>query len=79
MHIPRACCLLSCALDVDLFVLFLVFRLFSEFDLDVVCFILSFSCGYYAVSSVPVSAGTRLAYDMYRDTYVRSSAFFIFV
>ena len=26
-------------------------------------FILSFSCGYYAVSSVSVSAATRLAYD----------------
>ena len=34
-----------------------------------VCFILSFSGGYYAVSSVSVSAATRLAYDMYLDTY----------
>ena len=30
-------------------------------------FILSFSCGYYAVSSVSVSAATRLAYDMFLD------------
>ena len=36
-------------------------------------FILSFSCGYYAVSSVSVSAATRLAYsyDTYLDAYVR--------
>ena len=46
-------------------------------------YILSFSCGYYAVSSVSVSAATRLPYDilrsiyyqyipgMYLDTYVR--------
>ena len=44
---------------------------FFDFDLDIVCFILSFSCGYYAVSSVSVSAATRSAYDMYLDTYVR--------
>ena len=30
-------------------------------DLDVVCLMLSFSCGYYAVSSVSVSAANRLA------------------
>ena len=50
---------------------FLLFLPFFDFDLDIVCFILSFSCGYYAVSSVSVSAATRLAYDMYLDTYVR--------
>ena len=46
-------------------------------------FILSFSCGYYAVSSVSVSAATRSAYSyvwyiyMYLDTYVRWSHIFI--
>ena len=35
-------------------------------------FILSFPCGYYAVSSVSVSAATRLAYDMYLDTLIRT-------
>ena len=40
--------------------------------MDIICFILlSFSCGYYAVYSVQVSAATRLAYGMYFDTYVR--------
>ena len=48
------------------FLLFLPF-----FDFDIVRFLLSFSCGYYPVSSVSVSAATRLAYDMYLDTYVR--------
>ena len=33
------------------------------------CFILSSSCGYYAVSSVSVSAATRLAYDTWLDMY----------
>ena len=33
---------------------------FFDFDLDIVCFILSFSCGYYAVSSVSVSANSIL-------------------
>ena len=42
-----------------------------DFDLDIVCFILSFSCGYYAVPSVSVSAATRFAYGTYLDTYVR--------
>ena len=58
---------------------FLLFLPFFDFDLDIACFILSFSCGYYAVSSVSVSAATRVAYDMYLDTYVRSSHSFIFV
>ena len=42
-------------------VFFLVF-----FELDIVCFIPFFSCGYYAVCSVSVSvsAATRLAYDL---------------
>ena len=42
---------------------FLLFFPFFDFDLDIV-FILSFSCGYDAVSSVSVSAATRLAYDI---------------
>ena len=45
--------------------LFLLFLPFFDFDLDIVCFILSFSCGYYAASSVSVSAATRLTYDTY--------------
>ena len=53
------------------FYFFFSFFPFFDFDLDIVCFILSFSCGYYAVSSVSVSAVTRLAYYMYLDTYVR--------
>ena len=61
--IPLACCLLSRVLDVDLFYFFFSSFPFFDFDLDIVCFILSFSCGYYAVSSVSVSAATRLAYD----------------
>ena len=46
------------------------FRLF-DFDLDIIRFIPSFSFVYYAVTSVSVSAATRLAYDtvMYFDTY----------
>ena len=62
MCIPLACCFLSCVLNVDLF--YFSSLPFFDFDLDIVCFILSFSCGYYAVSSVSVSAATRLAYDM---------------
>ena len=63
---------LSCVLDVDLFSFFLLFLPFFGFDyVDIVCFILSFSCGFYAVSSVSVSAANRLAYDTYLDTYVR--------
>ena len=69
MRIPVSCCFLSCVLDVDLFASFLLFLLFFDFDLDITCFILSFSCGYYAVSWVSVSTATRLAY-LYLDTYV---------
>ena len=36
MRIPLACCLLSCVLDVDLFLLFLLFLPFFDFDLDIV-------------------------------------------
>ena len=71
----------SCVLDVDLSLFLFLFLPFFYFDLDSVCFILSFSCGYYAVSSVSVSAATRLAYDMYIDTDVRTliSTFFCLV
>ena len=59
--------------------IFILFLAFFDFDLDMVCFILSFSCEYYAVSSVSISAATRLAYDVYLDTYVRWYHLFIFV
>ena len=54
------------------FLFFLLFLSLFDFDLDIVCFVLSFSCGYCAVSLVSVSASTRLAYDinMYLGTYV---------
>ena len=65
MRFPLARCLLSSVLDVVLFLFFISSFPFFDFDLDIVCFILSFSCGYYAVSSVPVSVATRLAYDTY--------------
>ena len=65
MRIPLACCLLSCVLAVDLFYFSSLPSLLSISILDIVCFILSFSCGYYAVSSVSVSAATRVAYDVY--------------
>ena len=45
------------------FKFFLLFLPFFDFDFgNIVCFILSSSCGYYAASSVSVSAATRLAY-----------------
>ena len=59
-------CHLSCVVDVDLFFIFLLLLPFFDFDLDIVCFVLCFSCGYYAVSSVSVSAATRLAYYIMR-------------
>ena len=71
MRIPLACCLLSCVVDVDIVsVFFLLFLPFFDFDLDIVCYILSFSCGYCAVSSVAVSAATRLSYDIYTSMYL---------
>ena len=51
---------------------------FFGFDLDIVCFILSFSCEHYAVSSVSVSAATRLEYGMYLDPYARWSHLIFF-
>ena len=70
--------MLVACVDVDLFLFFLLFLRFFDFDLDIACFILSFSCGYYAVSSVSVSAATRLAYDiMYLDTYADLTFLFL--
>ena len=71
LRVPLACCLLSCVLAVYLFYFSSLPSLF-RFRFGHRYFILSFSCGYYAVSSLSVSAATRLAsYDMYLDTYVR--------
>ena len=78
LHLPRASCepeaclfplravFLHALLMLTYLYFFLLFLPFFDFDLDIVCFlffILSFSCGYYAVSSVSVSAATRLAYS----------------
>ena len=75
MRTPLACCLLSSFLRFwcRLTIFFLPFLPFFDFDLDIVCFILSFS--YYAVSSVSVSAATRLVYNMYLPAYVRDVTF----
>ena len=54
--------------------IFLLFLPFFDFDLDIACFILSFSCGYYSVSSVSVSAATRFPYDMYICIVIRTYA-----
>ena len=63
MRIPLASCLLSCVLAVDLFYLSSLPSFFFDFDVDIVCFVvLSFSSGFYAVSSVSVSAAPRLAF-----------------
>ena len=75
MRIPFACCLLSYEVLLALLMLtylcfFLLFLPFFDFDLDIASFILSFSCGYYAVSSVSVSAVTRFAHDTYFEIYV---------
>ena len=56
--------------DVDLSLFFLLFLPFFDFDLDSVCFHPVFSCGYYAVSSVSVSAATRLAYSYFEVWYL---------
>ena len=60
---------LSCVADVDLSSFFF----FSSFPFSIsiwtsFVFILYFSCGHYAVSSVSVSAATRLSHDIY--TYI---------
>ena len=43
----------------------------SEVDLDIVRFVLRFSCGYYVVSSVFFSVMTRLAYDTCLEYIIR--------
>ena len=43
---------------------FLLFLPFFYFDLNIVCFILPFFLWYYAISSVSLSAATRLAHDI---------------
>ena len=62
----------TCVLSPCVLALFYLLPFFN-IDLDVVCFILSFSCGYDAASSVSVSVATRLAYDTryISDTCVR--------
>ena len=80
LHPPRTLCepevyvcvfplraVLSLAFLMLIYSIFLLFPFldFFDFDLDIVCFILSFSCGYHAVSLVSVSAATRLAYSYY--------------
>ena len=66
MLIPLASCLLSCVLDVDLVYFSSLPYIFSIAILDIVCFILSFSCGYYAVLLGFSFCATRLAYDIYQ-------------
>ena len=67
----RAVFFVSRVLDGHILIFFFSSILFFDFDLDIVCFILSFSCGYYAVSSLSVSAATRSAYGMCLDTCIR--------
>ena len=55
-----------------IYLIYIIFYSVLDFDWNIVSYILSFSCGYYAVSSVPVSAATRLAYCIYLDTYVHT-------
>ena len=72
MRVPLASCLLSCVVDVDLSLFFFLFSFSFSIPIGTsFVFILSFSRGYQAVSSVSVSAATRLANVMYLDTYVR--------
>ena len=63
MRIPLACCLfLRCWL---IFIFFFSSLPFSISIWASFVFVLPFSCGYYTVSSVSVSAATRLAYHIY--------------
>ena len=62
MYLPlRAAFFPAFLLFYFLFFFLLFLLIVFGFDLGIVCFILSFSCGSYAVSSVSVSAATRLA------------------
>ena len=67
MRIPLACCLLSSFFLALLMLTCLFFFPSLSFSISIwtsFVFILSFSRGYYAVSSVSVSTATRLAYDV---------------
>ena len=68
MRIPLVYCLLAFLLFIY-FIFFCSFPFF-DFDLDVVCSILSFSCAYYAVSSVLVLL--RLVKRMIRTGHVHT-------
>ena len=73
MRIPLACCLLSSFLRCWCWLIFFCFFASFPYSMSIwtsFVFILSFSCGYYAVSSVSVSAATRLAYYIYVSWYV---------
>ena len=72
MRDPPACCISSCVLACFLFFADLPFIFRLRFGRRL--FQLVFSCAYYAVSSVSVSAAIRIAYDiiyLYLDKYVR--------
>ena len=60
-------------------IFFVLFLPFFAFALDIVCFILAFSCGYHAVSSVSVSAATRLAYYILGTWYCIYLVLYIYV
>ena len=72
------CVLSSCVADDDLSLFYSSLPSLFRFRFGHRLFSSSFSCAYYAVSSVSVSAATRLAYDMYLDTYVRWYHLFYF-
>ena len=77
MRNPLAChqvssFLRSCVLAVDLLFNFCSLSFFSISILDIVCLILSFSCRYYAVSSVSVCDATTLACVWYISWFVRT-------
>ena len=75
MCIPLVCCLLSCFVDVDLslFLSSLPSRFRFRFGQRLFRPVFFLWVLQYAVSTVWVSAATRLAYDMHLDTYVHRS------
>ena len=61
---PEVCVFPSCAVFfLALLMLTLLFFFFSSFPFSILIWTPVFSCGYYAVSSVSVSAATGLAYN----------------
>ena len=67
---PEVCVFPLRAVFLALLMLTCLYFFFSSYPFSIsiwasFVFIQSFSCGYYAVSSVSLSAATRLAYDMY--------------